>query len=265
MGEQLALEPGWTPAQAEATAAHLAAWLTEQVRSRGGACAVVALSGGIDSAVVAALCARGLGPSAVRTLALPIHSLPEDTEDALLVARTLGVAVRVIELERAYEAMLDALGADVRGHALAAANVRPRLRMTALYAEAASHGGIVVGTGNRDELTVGYFTKYGDGGVDLLPLGNLTKGGVRAVARVLGVPQRILDRTPTAGLWRGQTDEAELGFTYADLDRYLTTGEASDVLRQMVDERRRAHAHKLEMPPIAPLPDGIAGVPARGD
>lgn len=247
----------------ERLAAHLARWLAEEFRARGSRAAVVGLSGGIDSAVAAALCARALGPDRVFALAMPIDSAPEDTDDALLVARTLAVPVRVVDLGPVAEAMLAALGPDVAGHRLAAANIRPRLRMAALYAEAAVRGALVVGTGNRDELAVGYFTKYGDGGVDLLPLGACTKGEVRTLGRALGIPERILERAPTAGLWRGQTDEGELGFTYADLDRYLLTGEGSDALRERVERLRRGARHKLEMPPVAPppaaLPETAAG------
>ncbi len=238
--------------EAERLAAHLSLWLADEVRARNVQGAVVALSGGIDSAVVAALAVRALGRERVTTLVLPIHSAPEDREDALLVAQALRVEVRDIDLSDVADALLAALGPAVAAHRLAAANIRPRLRMVALYAEAAVRGALVVGTGNRDELTVGYFTKYGDGGVDLLPLGNCTKAEVRALARVLGTPQRILDRAPSAGLWAGQTDEAELGFTYAALDRLLTTGEGTPELKDRVDAMARRARHKLELPPIAP-------------
>ena len=104
------------------------------------------------------------------------------------------------------------------------ANVKPRLRMATLYFVANSLNYLVAGTGNRSELTIGYFTKYGDGGVDLLPIGSLLKSEVRKLARELGVPQPIIDKPPSAGLWVGQTDEEEMGFSYADLERYLTDG-----------------------------------------
>ena len=107
------------------------------------------------------------------------------------------------------------------GDRLTGANIKPRLRMTTLYAFANHLGYRVVGTGNRSELAIGYFTKWGDGGVDLLPLGNLTKTRVRELARHLGVPQRIIDKPPSAGLWEGQTDESEMGVTYEQLDAYL--------------------------------------------
>src|SRR6185369_11374700 len=104
------------------------------------------------------------------------------------------------------------------------ANVKPRMRMTTLYYVANTLNYMVAGTGNRSELSIGYFTKYGDGGVDLLPIGNLLKSEVRTAARELGVPQPIIDKAPSAGLWLGQTDEAEMGFTYAELESYLTQG-----------------------------------------
>ena len=101
---------------------------------------------------------------------------------------------------------------------LALANIKPRLRMTTLYALANDENGLVVGTGNRTELSIGYFTKYGDGGVDVLPLGALDKTAVRGLARELDVPEAVIKRPPSAGLWQGQTDEAEIGLTYDELD-----------------------------------------------
>jgi NAD+ synthase len=106
---------------------------------------------------------------------------------------------------------------------LALANVKPRLRMTSLYYLANRYNGLVVGTGNKTELAIGYFTKYGDGGVDVLPLGDLDKTAVRGLARVLGVPEPVINKAPSAGLWEGQTDEEEIGITYDDLDRVLAT------------------------------------------
>src|SRR6185369_6674237 len=103
-------------------------------------------------------------------------------------------------------------------------NVKPRLRMAALYFVANSLNYLVAGTGNRSELTIGYFTKHGDGGVDILPIAGLLKSEVLAMARELGVPAEIVDKAPSAGLWQGQTDEAEMGFSYADLERYLSDG-----------------------------------------
>ena len=114
--------------------------------------------------------------------------------------------------------------ADEAAGRVALGNVRPRLRMATLYFVANSLNYLVAGTGNRSELTIGYFTKHGDGGVDVLPIGHLLKSQVRTLAQELGVPQAIIDKAPSAGLWLGQTDEAEMGFSYADLERYLTDG-----------------------------------------
>jgi NAD+ synthase len=240
----------------ERRAAHLAAWLRAQISERGARGAVVNLSGGIDSAVVAGLLRRALpAREAVLALILPCHSSPQDGQDAMAVARAFGIPTRTVELGPVYDAMVRALG-EAAAHRLAAANIKPRLRMIAAYAEASARGFLVVGTGNRSELAMGYFTKYGDGGVDLLPLGGLTKHEVREVARALGVPQAVIDRPPSAGLWEGQTDEDEMGFTYAELDRYLLTGEAPDDLRQKFEARHAAAQHKMAMPPIAP-PDPV--------
>ena len=124
--------------------------------------------------------------------------------------------------------------------------------MTTLYYFAGRNQYLVVGTGNRTELTLGYFTKYGDGGVDLLPLGHLVKHEVRELAAHLGVPQSIIDKPPTAGMWQGQTDESELGFSYDELDRYLVGGQGSEELAARVEELRRGNAHKLRIPKLPP-------------
>jgi NAD+ synthase len=109
----------------------------------------------------------------------------------------------------------------------------------------------VLGGGNRSELETGYFTKYGDGGADLLPLGRLVKTQVYALAGYLGVPEAVLKRAPTAGLWAGQTDEAEMGLTYRELDAYLLTGEGPEAVRERVERMRRASRHKRR-PPLRP-------------
>jgi len=112
---------------------------------------------------------------------------------------------------------------------------------------------MVAGSSNRSELSIGYFTKYGDGGVDIMPLGNLVKGQVRELASFLGIPQQIIDKPPSAGLWQGQTDEGELGLSYEELDRYLVTGEASNELRKKIESMIVASNHKRLPPPIANL------------
>jgi len=132
------------------------------------------------------------------------------------------------------------------------ANMKPRLRMTALYFLANSLNHLVAGTGNRSELSIGYFTKYGDGGVDILPIGHLVKSEVRALARELNVPSAIIERTPSAGLWIGQSDEEEMGFTYGDLERYLEDGPqgVSPALAMRIERLTRASDHKRTMPAV---------------
>jgi NAD+ synthase len=132
------------------------------------------------------------------------------------------------------------------------ANIKPRLRMTTLYFIANSINYLVAGTGNRSELAIGYFTKYGDGGVDLLPIGHLLKREVREMAKELGVPERVIARPPGAGLWPGQLDEEEMGFTYAELERYLEEGPqaVSPALAVRIERLTRSSDHKRAMPPI---------------
>ena len=134
------------------------------------------------------------------------------------------------------------------------ANVKPRLRMASLYFIANSLNYLVAGTGNRSEITLGYYTKYGDGGVDVLPIGALLKSEVRALARELGVPAPIIEKPPTAGLWVGQTDEAEMGFSYDTLEQYLAEGASAvgAAAAQRIEQLRAASDHKRQMPPIAP-------------
>lgn len=181
---------------------------------------VVGLSGGIDSALVARLARDALGPEHVLGVLLPDAPFPvpllRETEG---YARDLGIEFRtvpIVSVEEAFRALLPELSDRV-----SLGNVKARIRMTVLYAVARERHRLVVGTGNKSELLLGYFTKYGDGGVDLLPLGDLYKTDVRSIARELGLPSAILERAPTAGLWEGQTDEAELGISYADVDQIL--------------------------------------------
>src|SRR5687767_551991 len=216
----------------------IASWLRFQMDQVGASRLVLGLSGGIDSAVVCALSTMAAGPSRVIAAIMPIYSRPEDVRDAELVASAFEVIPRLIDLVSAHDALITAMPADgatgledanvdpdrqSTRRQLALANVKPRLRMTSLYYLANRYNGLVVGTGNKTELAIGYFTKYGDGGVDLLPLGDLDKTAVRGLARALGVPDAVISKAPSAGLWEGQTDEAEIGVSYDQLDRVLAS------------------------------------------
>ncbi len=268
----------------EKVADALGAWIRERVLAAGCRGIVFGLSGGLDSAVVAALGMRAI-PDGCLGVVMPCHSDPEDVEDALACARAFSLPTLVCDLtslfdrhlalvsgclsngaaqpdlafaapalaELAYAAARVAMSDPGRSR-MAQANLKPRLRMTVLYYYANILGYLVVGTTNRSELTVGYFTKYGDGGSDIMPLAGLVKWQVRELASYLGVPRHVIEKAPTAGLWSGQTDEGEMGISYAKLDHYILTGEADDAVRRRVDSLNRASQHKLARPPAPNIP-----------
>lgn len=238
----------------ERIADHLVRWLRDEVESAGARGLVLGLSGGVDSAVVSCLTRRAF-PDTHVALALPIQSDPADLADAHFLVEHFRLNSKDIVLDPVYELFARLLGADPdpgRQPDLPLANLKARLRMATLYYYANRFRYLVVGTGNRSEMTLGYFTKYGDGGVDLLPLGHMVKSEVRELAVHLGVPQRIIDKPPAAGTWRGLTDEKELGFSYEQLEDYLLGGIEDAAVKQRVDDRRRANAHKLRTPKLPP-------------
>ncbi|MFO7741700.1 MAG: NAD+ synthase [Anaerolineae bacterium] len=232
----------------------IANWLCEYLDAAGADGFVLGLSGGIDSATAAALAVRAVGPHSVLGAMLPCHSEPIDTRLAQEVADVFSMPTVTVNLDHAFDALTESL--PPTEHQLAAANVKPRLRMTALYYLAQTNNYLVLGASNKTELLVGYFTKYGDGGADLLPMGDLYKTEVWKLARDLGVPQEIVERPPSAGLWPDQTDEQEMGITYEELDRVLmaiasrdTAGIAPATLAK-VERMIASSAHKRAMPPI---------------
>ena len=240
----------------ETLAAHLTDWIAAEVKASGGSGAVFGLSGGIDSAVVAALAKRAF-PHHTLGVIMPCHSDPRDAEDGAVVAHHFDVPATTVDLAPVFDLLLETLAAsssDLPESRLATANLKPRLRMTTLYAFANQLNYRVLGTGNRSELAVGYFTKYGDGGADFLPLGELVKSEVRDLARHLGVPERVITKSPSAGLWADQTDETEMGLTYEELDAHLLTGAASPAVKARVDALHDASEHKRALPRIAPKP-----------
>jgi NAD+ synthase len=229
----------------------LVLWLREQVASAGGKGVVLGMSGGLDSSVAAVLCRQAFPEDCLGVL-MPCYSSPEDGEHARLVADRFSIPTRVVLLDSVLDALLGVLSlegeVDCSPHVKA--NLKVRLRMLTLYYFANQLGYMVVGSSNRSELATGYFTKYGDGGVDMMPLGSLVKGQVRELARFLSIPQPIIDKPPSAGLWPGQTDEAELGFSYEELDRYLVSSQASGELKKRLEARSVAGAHKRLPPPV---------------
>jgi NAD+ synthase len=242
----------------------IVAWLRARATSAGARGYVFGLSGGIDSAVVARLCQIAY-PQRVLGVILPCYSHPRDEEDARLVATTFSIPVVRVDLAPTFDAITESLGAAVKGlpkhvdsvdikQQLPESNVKPRLRMAALYFIANSLNYLVAGTGNRSEITLGYFTKYGDGGVDVLPIGNLVKSEVRALGRELGIPEQVITKEPTAGLWVGQTDEAEMGFTYDMLEAFLSGGRSAvpAAVADRIEKLRAVSDHKRNLPPVAP-------------
>jgi NAD+ synthase len=192
-------------------------WIKDKVTEAGAKGAVFGLSGGIDSACVAVLCHNVFGDN-VLGVTMPCESHSDDQKYVKLLTDKYNIKTEDVCLDNVYK---EYMGLLPDGNDLSRANIKPRLRMITLYYYANNLNYLTIGTGNKSELCVGYFTKYGDGGVDLLPLADLYKAEVRELAKELGIPDELIKRPPTAGLWHGQTDEEELGITYEELDEIL--------------------------------------------
>jgi NAD+ synthase len=236
-------------------AGQISVWMQNQVKEAGAKGLVFGMSGGIDSSVVAVLSKMACGEN-VLGMIMPCHSNPASAEDARLVARKFGIKTHFADLTATYDVLVPRIP-HVEGFELT--NVRPRLRMTALYCAAQALGYLVAGTSNKTEIDIGYYTKWGDGGSDLLPLGNFYKRQVYDLAHELDMPEEIINKAPTADLWEGQTDENEIGMTYDELDSILaalTSGEISGFDSDSVDRVRRLIAdsdHKrLPIPRFQP-------------
>jgi NAD+ synthase len=232
-------------------------WISEYLKNANAQKLVLGLSGGIDSAVTAALCARALGEKKIYGLIMPCQSLSSDIKDAMMIAEDLCINYEIIDLNPVYKLFLKTVALKSDSNKIAESNLKPRLRMVTLYYFSQSIGNcFVVGTGNRAEIALGYFTKYGDGGVDFEPLGNLYKSEVRALAKVVRIPAKIIKKPPSAGLWPGQTDEGEIGLSYDIIDEILyriDNGLDFDGLKaknvEKVRKLMRKAEHKLKMPP----------------
>ncbi len=225
-------------------------WLKDKVLEAGAKGTVVGLSGGIDSSVVAVLCQKAF-PNNNLGIIMPCQSTSEDAAMAVELAQKFGMPYLKVDLSETYLTLLNSISVD--GNRMAKANIKPRLRMTTLYYYAAQNNYLVIGTGNKSELFTGYFTKYGDGGVDVEPIGGLVKTQVRELARHLGVPESIVTRPPTAGLWEGQTDESEMQITYEELDDYILNGTGSARVKEIVERLHKKSAHKRSIPPTFEL------------
>lgn len=236
----------------EAIVRELTLWLRKKVNQAGGEGLVFGLSGGIDSAVVAGL-AKLAFPDTSLGIMMPCHSNPIDEEHGLLVADSLGLRTEKVDLGPVYDAMIQA--ANIKdSNLLAQANIKPRLRMTTLYYYGQSYNYLVLGGSNRSEFTIGYFTKHGDSGVDLLPIASFVKKEIRAMARYLKIPEIIIEKPPTAGLWEGQSDEEEMGFNYDVLDGYILHGQGPEEIVRKIEGMEKGSQHKRQFPDIF-LPD----------
>ena len=228
---------------------------------------VIGLSGGIDSSVVAYLCARSVKSDKILGLILPSETTSsEDIEDAIKVAEKLKIKYKILHIDELIK-LFPKMCSKCSKNDLANGNLKARIRMMLLYYHSNAMNRIVVGTGNRTELLIGYFTKYGDGGVDILPIGDLYKTEVQEIASYLGVQKNIIEKVPTAGLWIGQTDEEELGIKYEILDKilYLMIDEklsTREVSKQIIIPHKEilriknmveSSKHKLSSPSIAEI------------
>ncbi len=239
---------------------HLVDWLQAKVREAGASGLVLGVSGGVDSAVAAILAQKAF-PEDCMALLLPCESAIEDRMDSQKLVEKFNIRYRIIDLDNPYRLLSTQfesyLKFDGTKGKLLRGNIKSRLRMMALYYSAQARNYLVLGTSNKSEISVGYATKHGDSGVDIQVLGDLLKKEVFELARYLDVPQSIINKPPSGGLWVGQTDEAELGFTYEELDHYLSTGEADPDLLNKIQKRIKSSEHKRNMPPLAIIPENL--------
>ena len=221
-------------------------FISKRVKGASADGVVIGLSGGLDSTVVATLCVKALGKENVLGLVMPSSTTnPQDTKDGERLARTLGIEYKIIPINPVVSAFTHTLRIEKQP----LGNLMARTRMCFLYYHANQRNMLVVGTGNKTEIAIGYFTKWGDAACDLLPIGDLYKTEVRALAKKLKVPEELIEKPPTAGLWYGQTDEGEIGMSYAKLDKELQSKGKNKRVRELVS----ASEHKRGLPPICKL------------
>lgn len=224
-------------------------WIREFFEKNGKGCnAVVGISGGKDSSVAAALCVEALGKDRVIGVLMP-QGEQHDIDMAYMLVNHLGIKHYVVNVKDAVDAILDNLPSDIEITAQTKQNIPPRIRMSTLYAVSQSCNGRVCNTCNLSEDWVGYSTRYGDSVGDFSPMSNLTVTEVKQIGYLLGLPAELVDKTPIDGLC-GKSDEENLGFTYAELDVYIRTGEIADKQKkEIIDKKHKANLFKLELMP----------------
>lgn len=231
-------------------------WIKKVLSQSGAKGIIYGNSGGKDCTLVGALCK--LATDNVLGVIMPCQSSQNygsDRDDALRAGKHFGIEQIEIDLTKTKEALVSALGEQLeKGNAgkanlkMANVNINPRLRMTTLYALGQARGYLVAGTGNLDEATLGYFTKWGDGAHDFNPIADLTVGEIYEHLRYLGAPSTIIEKAPSAGLYQGQTDEQETGIKYSDVDKYLRGEQIPDEVRQKIEKMKSRAGHKMRMP-----------------
>lgn len=227
-------------------------WIRDFFENNGKGCnAVLGISGGKDSSIVAALCVEALGRDRVIGVLMP-NGEQADIDKAKLLVETLGIKHYIINIKDAYEGLLKSIPFELSAQSVT--NLPPRIRMATLYAVSQSHNGRVANTCNLSEDWVGYSTRYGDSVGDFSPCSNITVDEMKQIGRLLGLPAELVDKVPSDGLC-GKTDEDNLGFTYAELDRYIRTGEIDNPeSKQKIDRLHKMNLFKLKLIP-AFMPD----------
>lgn len=231
------------------TCHQVSSWIREAVLSANASGVVLGLSGGIDSAVAAALCKKAF-PSNTLCLIMPCHSNPIDEEHAILISDKLNLNTEKVVLDEVYDLFrkeVNFLGEDPKA---LLGNIKSRLRMTTLYYYAGKYNYLVVGPTNKSELTIGYFTKHGDSGVDIMPIADFVKQEIYELAAFLQIPQEIISKQPTAGLWENQTDEDEMKMSYEELDNFIINNKAKIEIRERIEQMALKSEHKRNYPKI---------------
>mgnify|MGYP003297395910 CR=1 FL=1 len=208
-------------------------------------CYVLGLSGGVDSTLAALLTKKAVGKDKLMCIMMPIESNPADLADAIKLIKACDLNYLIFDGTNTYRESVDEMARNgVQLDVATKANLKVRIRMTMLYAYAQMHRGLVVGTDNADERYTGYFTKYGDGAADILPIVHLLKHEVVEAAKILGAPDELAERVPTAGLFQGQTDEGEMRVSYKELDDFLLGKEISQASKERIEYLHRISEHK---------------------
>lgn len=226
-------------------------WISNYVEKTGAKGVVVGNSGGKDSATVIAMATKALGKEKVFTIAMPCNSIKTDLEDARLVAKTFDVPFLEVNLSNTYNELENTINSSLTNMELnkdSQINIKPRLRMTTLYAIAQTLGYLVIGTGNLCESIVGYTTKWGDGASDFNPIANFTVDEILTIGEYLGVPDKIIHKAPNDGLG-GQTDEEKMGVTYKQIAEYIETGKTDENAMKNIERRNKISKHKREPVP----------------